>query len=198
MKASVSSFLEYKIQTMNVKRLQKELRELHKDPISNCIALPFEENISQWRFIFKGADDTDYKGGLYMGSIVLPEQYPFAPPRISMITPNGRFKVDGKSICLSISDWHPESWNPAWGVRAIIIGLISFFYDSKNTAGAVKTNSAQKREFAEKSIVFNRQHVDYQRLFSDNDIEKELTNNTKPIITNKTVIIKRKRSINKK
>ena len=60
---------------MNVKRLQKELRELHKDPISNCIALPFEENISQWRFIFKGADDTDYRGGLYMGSIVLPEQY---------------------------------------------------------------------------------------------------------------------------
>ena len=59
---------------MNVKRLQKELRELHKDPISNCIALPFEENISQWRFIFKGADDTDYRGGLYMGSIVLPEQ----------------------------------------------------------------------------------------------------------------------------
>jgi ubiquitin-conjugating enzyme E2 J2 len=183
---------------MNVKRLQKELRELHKDPIPNCIASPLEENISQWRFIFKGADDTDYKGGLYMGSIVLPEQYPFAPPRISMITPNGRFKTDGKSICLSISDWHPESWNPAWGVRAIIIGLISFFYDSKDTAGAVKTTSIRKKELADRSILFNKQHPEYNILFHDNDIEKELTTNMKPIFTNKTVIIKRKRIINKK
>ncbi len=109
---------------MSIKRLHKELRDLNKDPIPNCIVKPFEEDILQWRFVFKGEDDSEYKGGLYMGSVVLPKTYPFAPPRISMITPNGRFRIDGRSICLSISDWHPESWNPAWGVRAIVIGLI--------------------------------------------------------------------------
>jgi len=28
--------------------------------------------------------------------------------------PNGRFKV-GEKICLSITGYHPEFWQPAWG-----------------------------------------------------------------------------------
>ena len=36
------------------------------------------------------------------------------PPNIIFLTPNGRFATNQK-ICLSISAYHPESWNPAWG-----------------------------------------------------------------------------------
>ncbi len=172
---------------MSIKRLHKELRDLNKDPIPNCIVKPFEEDILQWRFVFKGEDDSEYKGGLYMGSVVLPKTYPFAPPRISMITPNGRFRIDGRSICLSISDWHPESWNPAWGVRAIVIGLISFFYDTRNTNGAVHNISIeQKKKLAIESIPFNQSNKDYQTLFTNNVLERS-------IVPRKVVIIKRKK-----
>ena len=42
-----------------------------------------------------------------------------------MITPNGRFATN-KRLCLSISDFHPDTWNPAWSVATILTGLLSF------------------------------------------------------------------------
>lgn len=42
-----------------------------------------------------------------------------------MITPSGRFQVDTR-LCLSISDFHPDTWNPSWTVSTILMGLVSF------------------------------------------------------------------------
>lgn len=56
---------------------------------------------------------------------MFPPDYPFKPPRISMVTPNGRFATN-KRLCLSISDFHPDTWNPAWSVATILTGLLSF------------------------------------------------------------------------
>lgn len=42
-----------------------------------------------------------------------------------MITPSGRFQINTR-LCLSISDFHPDTWNPSWTVSTIIMGLISF------------------------------------------------------------------------
>ena len=52
---------------------------------------------------------TDFEGGVYHGRILLPIDYPFKPPNIVFLTPNGRFEA-GKKICLSISAHHPEEW----------------------------------------------------------------------------------------
>ena len=45
-----------------------------------------------------------------------------------MCTESGKFTVNNR-ICLSISDYHPETWNPMWTVATIIVGLISIFID---------------------------------------------------------------------
>ena len=72
-------------------------------------------NLLEWHYVLEGAKDTDYQGGLYHGKLVFPPQYPFKPPSISLFTPNGRFAVNTK-LCLSMTDYHPESWNPMWSV----------------------------------------------------------------------------------
>ncbi len=64
-------------------------------------------------------------GGFYHGKLLFPSDYPFKPPRIIMITPNGRFQTN-RRLCLSISDFHPDTWNPAWSVATILTGLLSF------------------------------------------------------------------------
>ena len=56
----------------------------------------------------------------------LPPNYPFAPPEILLLTQSGRFEVN-KKICLSISSFHPESWQPSWGIRTALIALTAFF-----------------------------------------------------------------------
>ncbi|KAG1240246.1 hypothetical protein G6F68_017850 [Rhizopus microsporus] len=42
------------------------------------------------------------------------------------LTPNGRFELH-KKICLSVTDFHPEFWQPAWGIRTILLAVIAFF-----------------------------------------------------------------------
>ena len=34
-------------------------------------------------------------------------------------------------LCLSISDFHPDTWNPAWSVSTILTGLLSFMVCNK-------------------------------------------------------------------
>ena len=64
-------------------------------------------------------------GGYYHGKLVFPADFPFRPPSIYMITPSGRFQTNTR-LCLSISDFHPDTWNPSWTVSTILMGLISF------------------------------------------------------------------------
>lgn len=76
-------------------------------------------------YVVIGPEKTPYEGGFYHGKLVFPMEFPFQPPSIYMTTPNGRFKVNMR-LCLSISDYHPDTWNPAWSVSTILTGLLSF------------------------------------------------------------------------
>ena len=65
-------------------------------------------------------------------------EYPFKPPAIMMLTLNGRF-VTNTRICMSMSDYHPETWNPLWSVASILTGLLSFMLEDTVTAGYMQT-----------------------------------------------------------
>ena len=77
----------------------------------------------EWHFTMRGPDNSDYSCGFYHGRIVFPADYPFSPPSISFLTPNGRWEVE-KKICLSVTGYHPESWQPAWGSKCYYINII--------------------------------------------------------------------------
>mgnify|MGYP000241487986 CR=1 FL=1 len=80
-----------------------------------------------------------------MGSLTFPFEYPWKPPTMKMITKTGRFYVN-KSICLSITNYHPESWDPIWPVKSLIVALISFFVGNDMTAGAIPYGSFEERK----------------------------------------------------
>eukprot|EP00126_Sphaerothecum_destruens_P005617 Sdes_comp18924_c0_seq1m9390 len=71
-----------------------------------------------------------------------------------MITPSGRFQCNMR-LCLSMSDYHPNTWNPSWSVASILTGLLSFMLESTSTTGSIETTDAQKRLFAMNSLKFN-------------------------------------------
>ncbi len=98
---------------------------LEKDPEHGIWAAPSEKDILKWEFIVRGSDDTPYEGGIYHGRLTFPTSFPMAPPSIQMFTPSGRFETN-KKICMSMSDFHPELWNPTWSVRTILVGFVSF------------------------------------------------------------------------
>lgn len=75
-----------------------------------------------------------------------------------MITPNGRFKSNMK-LCLSMSDFHPETWNPLWSVSAVLTGLLSFMLGSEETVGSVMTSDKEKIRLAK---VRQREHPPHE------------------------------------
>ena len=95
--------------------------------------------------------DTAFAGGRYHGRIILPVEYPMKPPNIVMLTPNGRFEV-GKKICLSFSAHHPESWQPAWGIRAMMLALIAFLpTKGEGAIAALDWTPEERKKCAESS-----------------------------------------------
>ena len=99
-------------------RLRKELLAINKDRPEFVWATHKETNILLWSFLVAPPDDTVYGSGWYWGRVTFPQDYPFAPPGIQFVTPSGRFRPETK-ICMSMSDYHPESWNPAWRARGV-------------------------------------------------------------------------------
>jgi ubiquitin-conjugating enzyme E2 J1 len=103
-------------------------------------------------FTIRGAEGTDFEGGIYHGRILLPPEYPFKPPHIILLTPSGRFETNTK-VCLSFSAYHPELWQPAWGIRLILEALISFLPTPADGAvGALDWSSTERKRLAAKSV----------------------------------------------
>ncbi|KAL5579684.1 hypothetical protein UlMin_015793 [Ulmus minor] len=149
-----------------IKRLQKEYRALCKEPVSHVVARPSPNDILDWHYVLEGSKGTPFEGGFYYGRIKFPEEYPYKPPGISMTTPNGRFQTQ-KKICLSMSDFHPESWNPMWSVSSILTGLLSFMMDTSPTTGSVNTTVKEKQHLAKASLAFNCKNVTFRKMFPE-------------------------------
>ena len=83
-----------------------------------------------------------------------------------MMTETGRFQTNAR-ICLSISDYHPESWNPVWPVSSVIVGLISFFTTEDNTVGSISTSHAERERIAKASKEKIKNHPVFKSHFKD-------------------------------
>jgi ubiquitin-conjugating enzyme E2 J2 len=71
-----------------------------------------------------------------------------------MHTPSGRFQPSTR-LCLSISDFHPKSFNPAWEVSTILIGLLSFMTSEEMTTGSVSASETERKYHAARSKWWN-------------------------------------------
>ncbi|KAK6497417.1 Ubiquitin-conjugating enzyme E2 6 [Arthrobotrys musiformis] len=136
------------------KRLTKEYKHIQEEPPPYITAHPLETNILEWVYLIDGPPDTPYTGGQYWGTLVFPPDYPFKPPAIRMMTPSGRFQTSTR-LCLSISDFHPKSFNPAWEVSTILTGLLSFMTSEEMTTGSISATLAQRKQLAAMSRWWN-------------------------------------------
>lgn len=136
------------------------------------MARPSPTDILEWHYVLEGSKNTPFEGGVYHGKVKFPPEYPYKPPGISMITPNGRFATQ-KRICMSMSDFHPETWNPMWSVSSILTGLLSFMMDNTPTTGSVSTSDVEKQRLAQNSLAFNCKSVVFRKMFPEY-VEKHL------------------------
>ncbi|KER33837.1 hypothetical protein T265_00291 [Opisthorchis viverrini] len=162
--SSLVSFINMTPKSTAIQRLKQDYIRLIKDPVPYVTAEPLPSNMFEWHYVIRGPSDSPYKGGYYHGKLVFPREFPFRPPSIYMITPNGRFACNTR-LCLSISDFHPDTWNPAWSVSSILTGLLSFMLENTHTTGSIETSASTKRLLAESSGEFNLNSEVFCELF---------------------------------
>lgn len=151
-----------------VKRLRSDIAKLAADPPEFIWARYKESNVFLWSFLLAPPSDSVYGVGWYWGRLKFPSEYPMAPPSILMVTPSGRFATETK-ICLSISDFHPETWNPTLQVSTILKGVLSFMLGEETTTGAVWATDLERRRLAQLSVEWNKRQPEFNAVFPDFD-----------------------------
>ncbi|KAH3762484.1 Ubiquitinconjugating enzyme subfamily protein [Pelomyxa schiedti] len=145
-------------------RLTREYRAILKDPVPYVEAHPSQNDLLVWHYCITGPADSPYYLGRYFGSLIFPGEYPMKPPSIMIHTPNGRFKPDTR-LCFSMSDFHPETWNPMWSVSSILTGLLSFMLEEAQTYGSIEASTEDRKALAAASHAFNNNHRVFKKEF---------------------------------
>ncbi|KNB43250.1 ubiquitin-conjugating enzyme E2 [Blastocystis sp. subtype 4] len=114
---------------------------------------PVDKENQSWHFTVRGPKGSPFEGGVYHGRIVLPNNYPIGAPDFYFLTENGRYTINQK-ICLSISGFHLNTWQPATTIEAMVRMIQVFLEDySENRFGVsyIETSVSERRYLAKKS-----------------------------------------------
>ena len=112
---------------MAIKRIQKELANLEKDPPANCSAGPIGGDMMKWQATLIAPPDSPYQGGVFFLSIVFPIDYPFKAPKTTFITKIYHPNINSNGgICLDILK---ENWSPALTISKLLLSISSLLDD---------------------------------------------------------------------
>lgn len=103
-------------------RIQKELKECQTDQSAGIHADIADNNMKHWKGRIAGPMGTPYEGGTFVVDILLPENYPFVPPKMRFDTKIWHPNVSSQNgaICLDILK---DQWSPALTMRTALLSL---------------------------------------------------------------------------
>lgn len=138
-------------------RIQREIMDLHKNPVENCSAGPeSDSDIFKWSATIIGPKDSPYADGIFELKIVFPQNYPFVPPKCTFTTklwhPN--VSVNG-AICM---DLLKNNWSPALTVSKVLLSILSLMTDP-NPNDPLNTEAGS--QYKESLEAFNKKAKDW-------------------------------------
>uniref|UniRef100_A0A7S1PFT5 UBC core domain-containing protein n=1 Tax=Percolomonas cosmopolitus TaxID=63605 RepID=A0A7S1PFT5_9EUKA len=147
-----------------IKRLLNEYKDFTKNPSSVIHAAPLtQSNLFEWHFTIKGPIESPFQGGVYHGRVLLPTDYPYKPPDVVLLTPNGRFECH-KKICLNLTSFHQESWHPGCSIRTLLLSLRMFFLEEESGVGSIQYNDKDRATLALESQSWHCEKCDCKML----------------------------------
>ena len=109
----------------------KDIDDLKKNNLEthNIYFHIYDDDIYKLKVLIIGTEETPYENGFYFFDITLPEDYPFAPPKVKFCTSNNKTRfnpnlyVNGK-VCLSlINTWSGPKWTSCNSLTSVLLSL---------------------------------------------------------------------------
>ncbi|TRM61832.1 UBC-like protein [Schizophyllum amplum] len=94
-----------------LRRVQKELKDIQKNPIDGLTVTPLEDNILRWECAIKADPESPYKGGTFRFILDLPSNFPFKAPTVTFSTKIYHPGINEEgAICVPIlrDEWKPS------------------------------------------------------------------------------------------
>jgi len=121
-----------------IKRLQRDLLEIHTNPLPTVAALPLPHDIGVWHVNLRPTDGA-FAQSVFHFRLTFPADYPCSPPSVEMLSTGmpGHPNVFGEAghvyICLSMLKPHTKSvkydgWTSAYSCMSLLLQLQSFLF----------------------------------------------------------------------
>lgn len=112
---------------MALRRIERELQELRRDPPLSCSAGPVGDDLFQWEGVIFGPDASPFAGGVFKLKIQFPADYPFRAPHVQFITKVYHPNINSTGlICLDILK---GAWSPALTIGKVLLSITSLLTD---------------------------------------------------------------------
>ncbi|KAM4701301.1 ubiquitin-conjugating enzyme E2 T isoform 2-T2 [Discoglossus pictus] len=106
-------------------RLKRELQLLTTEPPPGVTCWQHEDHLDELRAQVVGGSGSPYEGGIFNLEIIVPERYPFEPPKMHFLTPIYHPNIDSAGrICLDILKLPPKgAWRPALNISTVLTSI---------------------------------------------------------------------------
>ncbi|OVA01865.1 Ubiquitin-conjugating enzyme [Macleaya cordata] len=132
---------------MASKRIQKELKDMQKDPPSTSFTagpVDADKDILHWEATIMGPEESPFAGGKFKLSINFPPDYPFEPPKVKFLT--RVFHPNIKNTGLICLDILKDKWSPALNIYKLLLSICSLLTDP-NPDDALRYDIADMYKF---------------------------------------------------
>jgi ubiquitin-conjugating enzyme (huntingtin interacting protein 2) len=147
----------------------KEYQDLQKNQKENTVTVWMIDNdIHHWKGKIHGPIDTCYAGGVFIIDIVIPNDYPFKPPKMKFDTKIWHPNISSVTgaICLDILK---NEWTPALTIRTALISLQALMCepvpDDPQDAVVAKEYLTDIKKFNEKAKQWVEEYANPEKNF---------------------------------
>ncbi|XP_069489701.1 ubiquitin-conjugating enzyme E2 T isoform X1 [Ambystoma mexicanum] len=106
-------------------RMKRELMLLTTEPPPGITCWQNGGQLDDLRAQIVGGADTPYEKGIFNLELIIPERYPFEPPKIRFLTPIYHPNIDTAGrICLDILKLPPKgAWRPSLNISTVLTSI---------------------------------------------------------------------------